>query len=118
MIARWRPKPVPRNGEDQVAAKWHVVRTDGEVDDLRQVARMADPEAGLAAVQFDTGPVVLVVRWLRTRDDGQPEIAYVVVEAGHWLAYDPGAGFLYESTDGAWAQWYDPVIEEVPHDGE
>ena len=39
----------------------------------------------------------------------RPEIEYVAVEAGKYLAYDPGEGFLYASAETNWRQFYDLV---------
>ena len=110
MIATWRPKPRPRNGEDQIAAKWPG--PNSLLNELIALARMADPEASLSTVYVwtsDGAPPILLVRYLRDRSEGPPEIGYVHVEPGQWLAYDPGAGHLYSATDADWAQWYDPV---------
>ncbi len=104
-VQRYRRKPQEDLRGDQYAARYEPGQPLG---DLTAVARMADSDAELAEVTFPSGPV-LVVRYERFDDDHPPRIEYKTVEPGRYLAHDPGEGFLYESADGNWQQWYDLV---------
>jgi hypothetical protein len=102
-VQRYRRKPVREVREEQCAARYNPGLL---LDDLRAVAREADGE--LAEAAFPSGHV-LVARFTRTYDDHPPRIEYVTVEAGHYLAYDPAEGFLYEADEADWRQFYDLV---------
>jgi hypothetical protein len=78
------------------------------LDDLLKVARMADTAAELAEVRFPGGRRVLLVAWTQIPDHHAPEIEYETVAAGGWLAYSPGNGFLYDTDDADWQQFYEP----------
>jgi hypothetical protein len=103
---RFRRKLDQRERQDQLAVRYEPGQHLG---DLLKLAREADSDAELDVATFFTGKV-LVVRWERVSDAGNT-IEYLVVESGHWLAFDPGEGFLYESTDGNWSQWYEQVSQ-------
>ena len=103
-IHRYRRKPKPDIREDeQVAARYEP---GTPLDDLLAVARMADGE--LAEVTFPSGPVLLA-RFERFYDEHPSEIEYVAVEPGKYLAYSPGEGFLYDTDEADWRQFYDLV---------
>jgi hypothetical protein len=105
-IDRYRRKPKMVDREDQVATRYEP---GGSLDDLLAVARMADRCAEMAEVMFPSYGPVLLVRWTRVPDDRPSEPEYEHVEAGHYLVYSPGGGFLYESDDADWRQFYDLV---------
>jgi len=105
-VERFRRKPKADDREVQHAARY----TPGEpLDDLMKVARMADPAAELAEVRFPGGRQVLLVAWMNVPDDHPAKIEYETVEPGDWLAYSPGYGFLYDTDDAGWRQFYEPV---------
>jgi hypothetical protein len=109
-VKRYRRKPERASLDEQVAARYEP---GASLDDLLAVARMADRHAELAEVRFP-GPAVLLVRWRSVPDDHPSEIKYETVEAGHYLAYSTGEGFLYDSDDADWRQFYDPAPDRVP----
>jgi len=103
-IQRYRRKPDPGRREVQVAARY----SPGEPwADLIAVARMADGE--VVEVMFPSYGPVLLARFERFYDEHPSRTEYLAVEAGKYLAYDPGEGFLYEADEARWRQWYDPV---------
>jgi hypothetical protein len=108
-IQRYRRKPERASREDQVAARYEP---GGPLDDLLTVARMADRHAELAEAAFPSG-AVLVVRYERFHDD---QIEYETVEPGKYLACSSGEGFLYDSDDADWRQFYD-LVPARPSDG-
>ncbi len=99
----FRRKPERAPDEDQLAARYEP----GEhLGDLLKVARETYPgNAQLGICPMPSGPL-LVVRYTESFDAHPPRIAYIVVEPGSWLAYDPGEGFLYQATDAEWEQFY------------
>jgi hypothetical protein len=104
-VVKFRRKPERSHNDDQLAARY---TPGGPLGGLLKVAQESyPPNAELAEVQFAGGQQLLVVRYTETLENGPPKIKYVTVEAGHWLAYSPDSGFLYEATDGNWEQWYD-----------
>jgi hypothetical protein len=105
-VVSFRRKPERSHNDDQLAARY----TPGSpLGGLLKVARESYlGDAQLAVAKFASGPV-LVVRYTETFDDHPAKTAYVTVEPGHWLAYSPDSGFLYEATDANWQQWYDRV---------
>jgi hypothetical protein len=104
-IQRYRRKPEQVNDREvQVAARY---LPGTPLDDLLAVALMADGE--LAEVMFPSYGPVLLARFKRFYDERPSQIEYLVVEAGRYLAYDPGDGFLYASDEANWRQWYDVV---------
>jgi hypothetical protein len=106
-IVRWRKKPSPGEDEDQLAARYEHGR---DLAPLLAVARMADEDAEIREVLFGEATWVLLVRYLRFHDDHPATIEYETIEPGKWLAYSgSGDGFLYDTTDGDWRQWYDKV---------
>jgi hypothetical protein len=108
-IERFRRKPAGSDREDQCAARY---TPGGPLDDLLTVARMADPGAELAEVRFPGGRQVLLAAWMNVPDDHPAKIEYETVAPGDWLAYSPGYGFLYDTDDAGWRQFYDPAPEE------
>lgn len=105
-VQRYRRKPVQEDREDQCAARYEPGCALG---DLTAVARMAGDEAEVREVTFPSGKRVLLAWWLRYSDHHPAEPGYTEVEAGNYLAYSPGTGWLYESDDANWAQFYDQV---------
>jgi hypothetical protein len=106
-VQRYRRKPAQEDREDQIAARYEPGQP---LDDLRAVAREAS-DAELAEVAFPSG-TVLAARFTRTYDDHPPRTEYVTVEPGRYLAFDPAEGFLYESGEASWRQFYDLVTGE------
>lgn len=105
-VKRYRRKPLNVGNEDQHAALY----TPGEsLADLRTVAMMCHAE--ITEVTMPGGTRVLLARWLDIPDEHPARNAWVTVEAGRYLAYSGGTGFLYETDDGDWRQWYDLVSE-------
>jgi hypothetical protein len=107
-VVSFRRKPERPGDEWQLAAKYDP--DSGPVAyALAQVASeasdLSDPPALAEAVFLDSSRV-LVVRWLRVGDLGN-RTEHLVIRPGHWLAYDPAEGFLYEASDGNWDQFYD-----------
>ena len=103
-IQRYRRKPEQASLDDQVTARYEP---GTPLDDLLAVARMADGE--LAEVMFPSYGPVLLVRFRRFYDEHPSEIEYLAVEAGKYLAYSPGEGFLYDNDDADWRQFYDLI---------
>ena len=106
-VQRYRRKPERNDRGDQFAARFDP---DQPLDDLREVACMADRCAELATAMFPSGPL-LVVRWTRVPDYHPAEVEYVTVEPGQFLAYSTGSDFLYDSDEADWRQFYDLVSE-------
>lgn len=104
-IQRYRRKPTPNVGEDQVAARYEP---GAPLDDLLAVARMADSRAELAEVAFPSG-TVLIVRWTRVPDGHPSEVEYEHVEPGDYLVFSRGGWHLYDSDEANWRQFYDLV---------
>jgi hypothetical protein len=105
-VQRYRRKPKQENNEDQFAARYEPGKP---LADLAAVARLAGPEAEVIEVVFPSGKRVLLAWFLRYADLEPPEPGYATVEAGKYLAYSPGTGYLYESDEGNWGQFYDLV---------
>lgn len=106
-VERYRKKPRQGDDGDQFAAKY---QSGAPLDDLLAVAQMAHPAAEVAEVTFPSGHTVLLARWLNIPDDHPARDDYEVVEPGRWLAYSgSGDGFLYDTTESDWRQWYDRV---------
>lgn len=104
-IQRYRRKPQQASDrETQVAARYEP---GAPLADLLAVARMADGE--LAEVMFPSYGPVLLARFVRFYDEHPSQIEYLAVEAGKYLAYSPGEGFLYEADEANWQQWYDLI---------
>lgn len=109
-ITRFRRKPDPKAHDDQLAARYTPGDPEAFMACLR-VAQMADGASQLAEVEFADGQVLLV-RYRRFYDYHPSEIDYQAVEPGQWLAYSGGEGFLYDTDDGDWKQFYDVVDQE------
>jgi hypothetical protein len=105
-IARFRRKQ-ERRERDQVAARYE--QPGYPLGDLLQVAQMADSGAQLAEADFPGHGRVLLVRYRKPYDDHPSQIEYQAVEPGQWLAYSPEYGFLYDTDDADWRQFYDRV---------
>jgi hypothetical protein len=98
-VTRYIRKPMPVEHTDQVAARY----TPGEpLDDLETVATMIG--GTVYEVPYRRSKVLVAV-W--DDDEGQPRSQ--VVRPGFWLAYSTGHGFLYDSSDADWRQFYDEV---------
>ena len=105
-LTRFRLRPrEPRKSEEQLAVRYEPGQPLGDLLKLAREAGLDD--AQIAEAHLPSGSV-LVVRWLRISESGN-RTEYLVVKANDWLAYDPGEGFLYDSDDKDWAQWYDRV---------
>ena len=107
-VQRYRRKPAPREGEDQVAARYEP---DSEASswDLHAVAKMAGDEAEVTEVVFPSGKRLALAWYMRTGDGHPPRPAYVEVEAGDYLAFDDAEGHLYGSSEANWRRFYDLV---------
>ena len=103
-IQRYRRKPEQGDRDEQAAARY---LPGMPLDDLLAVARMADGE--LAEVMFPSYGPVMLARYRRHYGEHPSRIEYLAVEAGKYLAYDPGEDFLYEADEANWRQWYDLV---------
>lgn len=108
-VRRYRRKPQPEGRFTQHAARYQPGEPLG---DLYAVARMADARAELAEVTF-LSRTVLLVRWLEIPDDHPSRNEYRTVEAGKYLAYDSGEGFLYVTDEEDLRHFYDVVPEGV-----
>jgi hypothetical protein len=98
----WRRRPDPRPCRDQLAVRFNARQN---VIPLVELMREADPKACIAVAQLADGPVA-VISWERISDHGVQR-EHLVIRDGYWLAYDPDEGYLYESSDGNWEQFYD-----------
>ena len=105
-VQRFRRKPAREDREEQVAARYEPGQP---LDDLAAVARMAGDEAEVREVVFPSGKRVLLAWFLRYYDEHPAKPGYVTVEAGGYLAYDDGEGFLYAAAEANWRQFYDLV---------
>jgi hypothetical protein len=106
-VERYRKKPKSGGDDDQFAARYEPGQPLG---DLRAVAQMASSDGEVAEVTMPSGQTVLLVRWTSYPDDHPSRTQWQVVESGQWLAYSGAAdGFLYDTTDGDWRQWYERV---------
>lgn len=105
-VVRWRRKPDQPESEPNVAVRWEPGVT--QLADVLEVARLADHKAQVVVAAFGTGPV-LVVRYTKIWDEYPASAEYETIEPGQWLAYSHEHGFLYDSNDADWAQFYDRV---------
>jgi hypothetical protein len=105
-VARFRRKPRAGDDDVQYAAQY---LPGADLGALAEVAAMASGKAELREVRFGVG-TVLLVRYVRFDDDHPARIDYETVEPGDWLAWS-GEGFLYDASDGNWAQFYDRLEE-------
>lgn len=80
-------------------------------EQLREVARMADPEAEVQEVTFKTGSPVLLARYPYrwSRDEGEPLTVtdYAEVEPGECLAYSHASRNLFAVSASDLLDWYD-----------
>jgi hypothetical protein len=109
-VQRYRRKPEREDREEQVAARYEPGQP---LDDLAAVARMAGDEAEIREVVFPSGKRLLLAWFLRYYDEHPAKPDYVTVEAGEYLAYSPGEGFLYDASEENWRQFYDLVTGEA-----
>jgi hypothetical protein len=116
-VQRYRRKPVQETGrEDQFAARYEPRKP---LDDLRSVARMADSNAMLAEVVYQSGGMFrnlagtyLIVVYARVPEERAAELDTVLVKPGDYLAYSSGNDSLYESDEAQWRHFYDQVTGE------
>jgi hypothetical protein len=119
-VQRYRRKPRQEDREDQFAARYEPGRP---LDDLAEVARMADDDAVLTEVGYRgalfrklAGPYLVVV-YSRVPDEHAAEVTAQLVKPGDYLAYSSGNEFLYDSDEAGWRQFYDLVTGEGDGDG-
>lgn len=111
-VQRYRRKPKQEDREDQFAARYEPGQA---LDDLAEVARMADDDAVLTEVSYRSGLFrnlkgpYLVVVYSRVPDEHAAEVVTELVKPGDYLAYSPGNEFLYDSDEAGWRQFYDLV---------
>jgi hypothetical protein len=106
-IKHYQRKPNPKPEKGLIVARYEPRQP---LDDLRKVARMADPAAEVAESALPGG-TVLVVRYIN-HDRDRPEVEFEVVRGGQYLGYSETYGSLGETDEKELAYWYEPAAGE------
>jgi hypothetical protein len=102
MIKRYHRKPDPPPRGDVYAARYQPGQP---LDDLREVAQMADSHAELAEVTLPS-VTVLLIRWHNEHSD----VDWEHVEPGHYLVYSATYDNLVSDTEQGLAYFYEPSL--------
>lgn len=113
-VQRYKKKPQPFGDDDQFTARYEPGRP---LDDLIAVARMADPDAVVTELGYESarfagisGPYLIVLHASVPEEHG-PEVDVEVVYPGDYLAYSPRGHFLYDTDAANIGQFYDLAAE-------
>jgi hypothetical protein len=105
----YRRKPEEREVPSVTVVKYAPPLDRNAWEDLRDVAELADCNAEVAEVTFQSGKPVLIAWWPQSWNGEPPEPEYVIVEPGEYLAFSPDArgGWLHNLSEAALVQYYD-----------